>query len=140
MGARSLRGNRTAHGFGLRAVSGDATGYAHSSDLSVPAIRRAGAVVQAIRAGHQGTLAEPPAPTNRSLYTDENPLGENPFESKVKLLAEIDAYARRKDSRVKQVSASLSGEWQAVQILRRRMAVESSVGRLSLTCVSSFPQ
>jgi TldD protein len=108
----------TAHGFGLRAVSGDATGYAHSSDLSEEAIRRAASAVQAVRSGHQGTLAEPPAPTNRSLYTDENPLGENPFESKVKLLAEIDAYARKQDSRVKQVSASLSGEWQAVQILR----------------------
>jgi TldD protein len=108
----------TAHGFGLRAVSGDATGYAHSSDLSEQAIRRAASVVQAVRAGHQGTLAEPPAPTNRSLYTDDNPLGEDPFESKVRLLAEIDAYARKRDSRVKQVSASLSGEWQAVQILR----------------------
>jgi TldD protein len=108
----------TAHGFGLRAVSGDATGYAHSSDVSEDAIRRAASVVQAVRAGHQGILAEPPAPTNRSLYTDENPLGENPFESKVKLLAEIDAYARKRDSRVRQVSASLSGEWQAVQILR----------------------
>ena len=108
----------TAHGFGLRAVCDDATGYAHSSDLSEDAIRRAASVVQAVRAGHRGALAEAPAPTNRSLYTDENPLGENPFESKVKLLAEIDAYARKRDSRVKQVSASLSGEWQAVQILR----------------------
>ncbi|MGH6618397.1 MAG: metalloprotease TldD [Alphaproteobacteria bacterium] len=128
----------TAHGFGLRAVSGDATGYAHSSDLSEPAIRRAGAVVQAIRAGYQGTLAEPPAPTNRSLYTDENPLGENPFESKVKLLAEIDAYARRKDSRVKQVSASLSGEWQAVQILRpdgSRVADVRPLVRLNVSIV-----
>jgi len=108
----------TAHGFGLRAVAGDATGYAHASDLSEPAIKRAASVVQAVRAGHTGTLAAPPAPTNRNLYTDENPLGGDPFESKVKLLAEIDAYARKKDNRVKQVMASLSGEWQAVQILR----------------------
>jgi len=108
----------TAHGFGLRAVAGEATGYAHASDLSEPAIQRAATAVQAVRSGHQGTLAAPPAPTNRSLYTDENPLGNEPFEAKVKLLAEIDAYARRKDNRVKQVMASLSGEWQAVQILR----------------------
>jgi TldD protein len=108
----------TAHGFGLRAVAGDATGYAHASDLSQPAIERAASVVQAVRAGHTGTLAAPPAPTNRSLYTDENPLGGDPFESKVKLLSDIDAYARKKDNRVKQVMASLSGEWQAVQILR----------------------
>ena len=41
-----------------------------------------------------------------------------PFEDKVKLLAEIDAYARAKDPRVRQVSASLAGDWQAVQIMR----------------------
>ena len=36
----------------------------------------------------------PPRGTNRSLYTDDNPLGAVPFAAKVKLLAEIDAYAR----------------------------------------------
>ena len=41
----------TAHGFGLRAISGDATGYAHASDLSEDAIRRAASVVQAVRGG-----------------------------------------------------------------------------------------
>ena len=41
-----------------------------------------------------------------------------PFADKVKLLGEIDAYARAKDSRVRQVMCSIAGEWQAVQILR----------------------
>jgi TldD protein len=130
----------TAHGFGLRAVSGDATGYAHASELSEQAIRRAADAVQAVRGGRQGTLAEAPAPTNRSLYTDENPLGENPFEEKVKLLAEIDAYARKKDSRVKQVMASLSGEWQAVQILRPdgyRVADVRPLVRLNVSIVAA---
>src|SRR3546814_10277398 len=63
-------------------------------------------------------MADGPARTNRSLYGDANPIGAVPFEIKVKLLAEIDAYARAKDPRVRQVSASLGGEWQAVQILR----------------------
>src|SRR3546814_7053203 len=57
-------------------------------------------------------------PTNRTLYTDSNPLQQVPFETKVKLLEEIDAYARSRDPRVRQVSVSLGGEWQAVQILR----------------------
>jgi len=108
----------TTHGFGLRSVAGDATGYAHSSEVSEAAMRRAAATVQAVKGGHSGTFSDAPAPTNRSLYTDDNPLGEIPFEQKVSLLAEIDAYARAKDSRVKQVSASLAGEWQAVQIIR----------------------
>ncbi len=108
----------TSHGFGLRSVAGDATGYAHSSEVSEAAMRRAAATVQAVKSGHSGSFSDAPAPTNRSLYTDDNPLGEIPFEKKVSLLAEIDAYARAKDSRVKQVMASLAGEWQAVQIIR----------------------
>src|SRR3546814_9338001 len=63
-------------------------------------------------------MADGPARTNRSLYGDANPIGSVPFAIKVKLLAVSDAYACAKDPRVRQVSASLGGEWQAVQILR----------------------
>ena len=108
----------TTQGFGLRAISGEVAGYAHASDLSEPAMRRAAETVRAVAAGHGGTLALPPVGTNRSLYTDENPLGSVDFAAKVKLLAEIDAYARGKDPRVRQVMASIAGTWQAVQILR----------------------
>jgi TldD protein len=108
----------TTQGFGLRAVAAEATGYAHASELSEAAIKRAAATVKAVRAGHKGTLAAAPAGTNRALYTDDSPLGEIGFDAKVKLLTDIDAYARGLDPRVRQVSASLSGEWQAVQIIR----------------------
>jgi TldD protein len=108
----------TAQGFGLRAVSDEATGFAHASELSEEAIRRAGETVRAVKAGHEGTLMAAPIGTNRSLYTDENPLGAADFAAKTKLLAEIDAYARAKDKRVRQVMASLAGSWQAVQIIR----------------------
>jgi len=60
------------------------------------------------------------------------------FEDKVKLLAEIDAYARAKDARVRQVMASLSGEWQAVQILRaggQRLADIRPLVRLNVSVV-----
>ena len=40
------------------------------------------------------------------------------FETKVKLLQDINEYARSKDGRVKQVSCSLAGEWQTVEIIR----------------------
>src|SRR5439155_20212800 len=65
----------TTQGFGLRAVAGEAAGYAHASELSEAAIRRAGAAVRAVASGYAGTMAEPPVGTNRSLYTDLNPLG-----------------------------------------------------------------
>jgi TldD protein len=108
----------TMQGFGLRAVSGEAAGYAHASDISEEAIRRAGETVRAVRTGHTGSAMAPPIGTNRSLYTDANPLGAVDFSAKTKLLTEIDAYARSKDPRVRQVMASLSGVWQAVQIIR----------------------
>jgi len=108
----------TSQGFGLRAVSGEATGYAHSSTLSEDAIARAADTVKAVRSGSGGTLADPPSGTNQQLYTDANPLPLVPFEVKVDTLAQIDAYARKKDSRVKQVTASISGSWQAVHIIR----------------------
>jgi TldD protein len=108
----------TSQGFGLRAVSGEAVGYAHASELSEAAIKRAAETVKAVSRGHGGVMAEAPAGTNRMLYTDDNPLGLVDFGAKVDLLAEIDAYARAKDPRVKQVAASLTGQWQAVQILR----------------------
>ena len=108
----------TAQGFGLRAIAGESSGYSHASELSEEAIRRAGDTVRAVHAGHGGTMAEPPVGTNARLYTDANPLSQVDFETKVKLLQDIDSYARGKDPRVKQVMASLTGEWQAVRIVR----------------------
>jgi TldD protein len=74
--------------------------------------------VRAVLAGHGGTLAEPPPGTNARLYVEDNPLSLMAFEDKVRLLQEIDAYARASDPRVRQVSASIGGEWQAVRIIR----------------------
>ena len=108
----------TAQGFGLRAIAGESTGYSHASDLSEAAIARAAETVKAVRRGHTGALAAAPQGTNRALYMDDNPLALVDFQEKVELLRAIDAYARGKDDRVRQVSASISGNWQAVQIVR----------------------
>lgn len=105
-------------GFGLRAVCGESTGYAHASDLSEAALKRAASAVQAVKTGRGGVLAAGPARTNIKLYPDDNPLDALPFEAKAKLLADINDYARSKDGRVRQVSASLSGEWAAIEIVR----------------------
>ncbi len=107
-----------SQGFGLRAVAGEASGYCHASELSDDALRRATETVKAARHGHSGTLALAPRGTNRHLYTSANPLEGVDFERKVQLLQDIDSYARAKSPKVKQVSAAISGEWQAVRILR----------------------
>src|SRR3954465_7247160 len=108
----------TSQGFGLRAVAGEATGYAHASEISEDAIRRAGETVRAVSRGYSGTAAGAPARTNVKLYSDIDPLETAGFEKKVKLLEEMNAYARARDPRVRQVSASLSGEWQRIEIIR----------------------
>ncbi|HZF74989.1 MAG TPA: metalloprotease TldD, partial [Acetobacteraceae bacterium] len=105
-------------GFGLRAVAGEAAGYAHAGEISEPALARAAETVRAVAADHSGQHDVGPRATNARLYSDANPLQAMGFERKTGLLAEIDAYARAKDPRVVQVMASLTGEWQAVQILR----------------------
>ena len=128
----------TTLGFGLRAVAGEATGYAHAGELSEDALKRAAATVRAVAAGHSGTAGEPPRASNARLYSDANPLAAMPFGARTALLAEIDAYARGRDARVQQVMASLGGEWQAVQIIRadgRRVADLRPLVRLNVSVV-----
>jgi len=108
----------TSQGFGLRAVKDEAVGYAHASDLSEAALARAADAVRAVKGGYSGRYAEPPGRTNRKLYGDGNPLAEPAFDAKVKLLQTMDAYARAKDPRVRQFTASLGASWQVVEILR----------------------
>jgi TldD protein len=108
----------TAQGFGLRAVKDEAVGYAHASDLSEAALARAADAVRAVKGGHTGKYADPPGRTNRKLYGEDNPLEAPVFETKVKLLESIDTYARRKDARVRQVTASIGATWQVIEILR----------------------
>jgi len=108
----------TAKGFGLRAVQGEETGYAHAGEISEAALGRAAASVSAIRGNGGSTLTAGPKPAPASLYSPVNPLGDHGFGARAAMLAEIDAYARAKDPRVVQVMASIFGEYQAVQILR----------------------
>jgi TldD protein len=108
----------TQLGFGLRAVLGEEAGFAHAGEVSDAALRRAAQTVSAVRAGRSGRAAEPPRATNARLYSDANPLSGSSFVDRTGALARVDAYARGRDPRVKQVMAALAGEWQAVQIIR----------------------
>ena len=108
----------TGQGFGLRAVSGEASAYAHSGEMTLSSLKRAADAVSAVKSGHSGTYSAAPKGTNRHLYSEENPLLSPPFDAKAQLLKEIDAYARAKDPRVRQVSTSIAGSWQVVEILR----------------------
>ncbi len=104
-------------GFGLRGVSGEMTGFAHANDISAAAIRRAGETLRLLDPA-KGQPAPPPRLNNRHLYTDASPLDAVGFADKVQLLETIDAAARKRDPRVAQVSASISGSWSVIEIVR----------------------
>ncbi|MEX2518084.1 MAG: metalloprotease TldD [Paracoccaceae bacterium] len=108
----------SAKGFGLRAVAGPVAGYAHSTELTLAALRRAAETAKLAAAEGVSLLAPPPAPTNQRLYSQESPISGMSFGAKVNLLREIDDYLRARDPRVVQVSVSLAGQLQEVEILR----------------------
>jgi TldD protein len=105
-------------GFGLRVVAGETAGYAHASDISEAAIKRAADSAVLAKRGYAGVAAEGPRGTNTKLYGEDDPLASPEFGGKVALLQEIDAFARARDPRVVQVSASIAGERRVVEILR----------------------
>jgi TldD protein len=107
-----------SEGFGLRAVRGEVAGYAHSTEISAPALTRASATARLAVAEGGGTLAEAPQHTNTKLYTDEDPINGHTFPVKVETLREIDAFARDLDKRVVQVSAVIAAGLQEIEILR----------------------
>jgi len=108
----------TGRGMGLRVVAGEATGFAHGSDLSDEAIRKAGETAAAAKRGYSGTLAASPRPINRRLYAPIDPTDAPDFSTKASLLAEIDSYVRAKDPRVAQVSVSLAGSHKQINVIR----------------------
>ena len=106
-------------GFGLRSIKDETSAYSHSSDISERSIKNAGKTVQSILSSSSKSKIIDPIRTNKKHYSNINPLSGFTTEQKTKLLKSIDEYARKLDKRVKQVSASLHGEWQAVHILRK---------------------
>ncbi|MBL6429105.1 MULTISPECIES: metalloprotease TldD [Maritimibacter] len=107
-----------SEGFGLRAVRGETAGYAHSTEISEASLLRASETARLAVGAGGGTLADGPARTNVKLYTDNDPMTDAAFPVKVETLREIDAYARDRDPRVVQVSATIAASLQEVVILR----------------------
>ncbi len=108
-------------GFGFRYVSGESASYAHSPDLSEASIKKLAGVTKAIRnySPSTGRVAVPSAGIILpSYYTEQNTLDDISDADRIKMLEEINDYARAADPRVIQVSASLSSSWEVVTIIR----------------------
>ncbi len=107
-----------SEGFGLRAVRGDTAGYAHSTEVTAHAIRRAAETARLAVGDGGGTMAPAPVATNQKRYDEIDPISEASFGVKVDKLREIDEFTRALDARVIQVSATLAASLQEVEILR----------------------
>ncbi|WP_405402869.1 metalloprotease TldD [Paracoccus sp. Ld10] len=105
-------------GFGLRAVLGEVTGYAHSTDLSAAALRRAAETARLAVGRGGGTAAMEPAMRPVNLYPAIDPAEGISIARRIALLREIDAFARALDPRVVQVTISMGSSLQEVAILR----------------------
>ena len=108
-----------SQGFGVRSIEGEIRGYAHSSEISEKNIFKAIETIKSIsKDSYNNNLSLNNMHRNEPLYTSQNPLQNTEFSRKIKTLENIDKFARNLDSRVIQVSTSLSGSYKAIQILQ----------------------
>ena len=104
-------------GAGVRAISGDKTGFAYSDEIVMPALLEASTAARAIaRQGSQGQLQAWHAGTGNTLYPGSDPLAQMTADEKVRLLQSLDAEARAQDPRVKEVVVSLAGVHEVVLV------------------------
>ncbi len=123
-------------GFGLRAVRGEVTGYAHSTEINEAALKKAAETVRLAVGDGGGTLALPPDGQITPLYAAIDPAAGVSFATRVALLREIDAFARDLDPRVVQVSASISTSVQEVAILRPEGGLSTDIRPMARINVS----
>ena len=104
-------------GAGVRAISGDKTGFAYSDEIIMPALLQASTAARAIaKHGHEGSLQSWHAGGTNSLYPAMDPIDRMPADDKVALLKQLDAEARQQDPRVKEVVVSLAGVHEVVMV------------------------
>ena len=103
-------GYHIEQGVGVRACSGEKTGFAYSDDLILPALQDAAKAARAIsRQGADATVQAWKRPVVTNYYADINPISSLSVEQKLALLHQADAIARAEDPRVTQVNVSLAG-------------------------------
>jgi TldD protein len=103
-------------GVGVRAMSGEKTGFSYSDDIVLPQLLEASRAARAIAQGGAGQGRPLALATGRALYPAIDPVESLPNEEKIAVLREVDAYARSRDSRVKQVVVSMSATLDTVLI------------------------
>jgi len=104
-------------GVGIRAISGDKTGFAYADEIVLPSLLQAAGAARAIaRHGSKGQVQAWKRQQPRQLYGGGDPMAALGAGEKVDLLRQIDTYARSRDPRVSQVIVSLSATHETVLV------------------------
>ncbi|MDA9150226.1 metalloprotease TldD [Candidatus Pelagibacter sp.] len=105
-------------GFGFRAISGEIVAYSHSNEISKDSLNQSSKNLQSTLKFSKGTYNHEIPKTNKNFYNDINPIEEKDLNSKLEVLNKVNDYLRSKDSNVKQVTSSFSGEQKSIEIIR----------------------
>lgn len=137
-------------GVGVRACSGNQTGFAYSDNISQEAIKLAAKAASTIgshaiqikstnQSSKQSRLKQQLTNSHYNLYSIQDPLNSLGTKDKINLLQKIERIAKSKDPRVTQVMASLSAEFDAILVARNDGLVAADIRplvRLSLTVIA----
>ncbi len=107
-------------GVGIRALSGEKTGFAYSDEILLPALTEAAEAAKSIaRSGaKQNQIQIQSQQKIQRLYQPYDPLGSMPDSTKVALIKDVERVARAMDSRISQVTVSLTGGQDVVLVAR----------------------
>ncbi len=127
-------------GVGIRAISGEKTGFAYADEILMPALLQASSAARAIaRRGQEGAVAAWRRQETQPLYEAGDPLESLAAGDKVDLLRQIDTYARSLDPRVSQVLVNLAATHDTILVAAADGALAADVRplvRLSVTVIA----
>ena len=123
-------------GVGVRAISGEKTGFAYSDELSLNALQQAVIAARGVAAsGGEGQIKIWQPAQAEARYLALDPLPGLPQQHKIALLEELDQFARSLDPRITQVMASLSGVYEEVLIAATDGTLVGGVGQTNFADV-----
>ena len=104
-------------GVGIRAISGEKAGFAYADEIVMPSLLQASGAARAIaRSGKRGSVQAWQRREPKALYMAEDPMTTLEAAEKVDLLRQVDAYARSRDPRVREVVVSLAATWETILV------------------------
>ena len=106
-------------GFWLRGVTDDSVSFYHSSELDDKNVDKALKLLKKKKTANKNLDTNNQLKKNEKLYEPHNPINDFKLDEKIKILENINNYARKLDSAVKEVSVSLNGNYQNVEIFKK---------------------